>query len=60
MKELAVAIHFDAGHYHAHFNDEFNFEFFKDRIFAVHYMIMINQMICTYYHLMEQSIGKML
>lgn len=31
-----VGICFDAGHYHVHFDDEFNFEFFKDRIFAVH------------------------
>lgn len=28
---------FDSGHNHAHFNDELNFEFFKDRIFAVHF-----------------------
>lgn len=27
---------FDVGHYHLHFNDEFNFEFFKNRFFAVH------------------------
>lgn len=31
-----VGICFDVGHYHAHFNDEFSFDFFKDRIFAVH------------------------
>ena len=31
-----VGICFDSGHYHVHFNDEFNFEKFKDRIFAVH------------------------
>lgn len=31
-----VGICFDIGHFHVHFNDEFNFEFFKDRIFAVH------------------------
>ncbi len=36
IKEENVGICFDAGHYHVHFNDEFNFEFFKDRIFAVH------------------------
>lgn len=31
-----VGICFDSGHYHVHFNDEFNFELFKNRIFAVH------------------------
>lgn len=31
-----IGICFDIGHYHTHFKDEFNFEFFKDRIFAVH------------------------
>lgn len=31
-----VGICFDAGHCHAHFNDEFNFEAFKNRILAVH------------------------
>ena len=31
-----VGICFDSGHYHVHFNDELNFEKFKDRIFAVH------------------------
>lgn len=31
-----VGICFDSGHYHVHFDDEFNFKFFKDRIFAVH------------------------
>lgn len=31
-----VGICFDAGHYHAHFNDEFDFTKFKNRIFAVH------------------------
>ena len=36
IKEENVGICFDVGHYHAHFNDKFNFEFFKDRIFAVH------------------------
>lgn len=36
IKDENVGICFDAGHYHVHFNDEFNFEFFKDRIFAVH------------------------
>ena len=36
IKDDNVGICFDAGHYHVHFNDEFNFEFFKDRIFAVH------------------------
>lgn len=36
IKDENVGICFDAGHYHVHFNDEFNFEFFKNRIFAVH------------------------
>lgn len=36
IKDENVGICFDAGHYHVHFNDEFNFELFKDRIFAVH------------------------
>lgn len=31
-----VGICFDSGHYHAFFNDEFDFEKFKNRIFAVH------------------------
>lgn len=36
IKEDNVGICFDVGHYHVHFNDEFHFEFFKDRILAVH------------------------
>lgn len=32
-----VGICFDAGHYHAHFDDKFSFEKFKNRIFAVHF-----------------------
>ncbi len=36
IKDDNVGICFDSGHYHVHFNDEFNFEFFKDRIFAIH------------------------
>ena len=36
IKDKNVGICFDVGHYHAHFNDEFDFEFFKERIFAVH------------------------
>ena len=36
IKDENVGICFDAGHYHVHFDDEFNFEFFKDKIFAVH------------------------
>lgn len=36
IKDDNVGICFDAGHYHIHFDDEFDFEFFKDRIFAVH------------------------
>lgn len=31
-----VGICFDSGHYHAHFKDEFDFNKFKNRIFAVH------------------------
>lgn len=31
-----LGICYDSGHCHAHFNDEFDFLFFKDRIFAVH------------------------
>lgn len=31
-----VGICFDSGHYHAHFDDDFNFELYKDRIFAIH------------------------
>ncbi|MBE5821811.1 MAG: sugar phosphate isomerase/epimerase [Clostridiales bacterium] len=31
-----IGICYDAGHCHAHFNDEFNYEIFKDKIFAVH------------------------
>ena len=36
IKDENVGICFDSGHYHVHFNDEFNFDFFKNRIFAVH------------------------
>lgn len=36
IKDDNVGICYDSGHVHAHFNDEFNFELFKDRIFAVH------------------------
>lgn len=31
-----IGLCYDAGHCHAHFNDEFNYEMFKNRIFAVH------------------------
>ena len=31
-----IGICYDAGHCHAHFDDEFNYEFFKNKIFAVH------------------------
>lgn len=31
-----VGICYDSGHCHAHFSDEFNYEKFKNRIFAVH------------------------
>lgn len=36
IKDDNVGICFDAGHCHAFFNDELDFEYFKDRIFAVH------------------------
>ncbi len=31
-----IGLCFDSGHYHVHFKDKFNFDFFKNRIFAVH------------------------
>lgn len=36
IKDENVGVCFDIGHYHCHFNDEFDFELFKDRYFAVH------------------------
>ena len=36
IKNDNVGICFDSGHYHAHFNDELDFNKFKNRIFAVH------------------------
>jgi len=36
LKDNHLGVCFDIGHYHAHFKDEFPFELFKDRIFAVH------------------------
>ncbi len=36
IKDDNVGLCFDAGHWHTHFNDEFDFEMSKDRIFAVH------------------------
>lgn len=36
IKDENVGICFDSGHFHVHFNDEFNFNLFKNRIFAVH------------------------
>lgn len=36
IKDDNVGVCFDSGHYHAYFNDEFNFLNFKNRIFAVH------------------------
>ena len=36
IKNDNVGICFDCGHYHVHFNDEFDFPLFKNRIFAVH------------------------
>ena len=36
IKDENVGICYDAGHCHFHFNDEFNYELYKNRIFAVH------------------------
>ena len=36
IQDENVGICYDAGHCHAHFKDEFNFEPFKNKIFAVH------------------------
>lgn len=36
IQEENVGICFDAGHFHVHFDDEFDFAFFKNKIFAVH------------------------
>lgn len=36
IKSDNVGICLDSGHLHAHFNDELNFELFKDKIFCVH------------------------
>lgn len=36
IKDDNVGICFDSGHCHAHFDDDFDFKLFKDRIFAVH------------------------
>jgi L-ribulose-5-phosphate 3-epimerase len=36
IKDENVGVCFDSGHYHAYFNDEFDFLNFKNRIFAVH------------------------
>ena len=36
IKEDNVGICYDAGHCHFHFNGEFDYGFFKDKIFAVH------------------------
>ena len=36
IKEDNLGVCFDAGHYHVHFNDEFDFNFFKNKFFAVH------------------------
>ena len=37
IKNDNVGICYDSGHAHAHFDDEFNYDKFKDRIFAVHF-----------------------
>ena len=36
IKDEHVGMCFDAGHFHAHFDDDFNHDFVKNRIFAVH------------------------
>lgn len=36
IKDDNVGICYDSGHCHVHFNDEFDFKKFKDRIFALH------------------------
>ena len=36
IKDENVGVCYDAGHCHAFFDDKFNFELFKNRIFAVH------------------------
>lgn len=36
IQDEDVGICYDAGHCHAHFNDEFDFGLFQDKIFAVH------------------------
>ncbi len=36
IQDENIGICYDAGHCHVHFDDEFNFESFKNKIFAVH------------------------
>lgn len=36
IKNDNLGICFDAGHFHVHFKDEFNFDKFKNKIFAIH------------------------
>lgn len=36
IKSDNIGLCYDAGHCHAHFDDEFNYEFFKNKVFAVH------------------------
>lgn len=36
IKNENLGICFDAGHYHVHYKDQFNFDRFKDKILAVH------------------------
>lgn len=36
IKNKNLGICFDSGHCHCHFNDEFNWEMFKDKVFALH------------------------
>lgn len=36
IKDESAGICFDAGHYHTYFDDQFDFEFFKNRYYAIH------------------------
>lgn len=36
IKDENLGVCFDVGHYHTYYNDEFDFDIIKDRVFAVH------------------------
>lgn len=36
IKNLNAGVCFDSGHYHAHFDDKYSWDLFKDKIFALH------------------------